>query len=302
MKTECEAGGLKLSNPTILAAGIMGTTGASLKRIASIGAGAVVTKSIGVQPKYGHPNPTMVVLQGGYINAMGLPNPSYKEFTRELEVAKESRVPVVASIFGATAGEFVEIARGLPGADAYELNVSCPHAIGYGMQVGTDPALVKSITAAVKDAVKVPVWVKLTPNVTDIREIGLAAQEGGADAVVAINTLKAMAIDVDTGYPILGNVHGGLSGPAIKPVAVRCVYDLYDALEIPVIGAGGVSNWADAVEMMMAGACAVEIGSAVYEDTGVFAATAMGISDYLDRKGLKLKDIVGMSHKKKVKA
>ena len=155
----------------------------------------------------------------------------------------------------------------------------------------------KSITKAVKAAVSVPVWVKLTPNVTDIREIGLAAQEGGADAVVAINTLKAMAIDVDTGYPILGNVHGGLSGPAIKPVAVRCVYDLYATLEIPVIGVGGVSNWADAVEMMMAGACAVEIGSAVHEDTGVFAAVTLGISDYLDRKGLQLKDIVGMSHR-----
>jgi len=296
MKVECEAGGLKLSNPTILAAGIMGTTGASLKRIVGLGAGAVITKSIGIEPKYGHHNPTMVALECGYINAMGLPNPSYKEFSRELKVAKEASAPVIASIFGATADEFTEIARGLPGADAYELNVSCPHAIGYGMQVGTDPALVKSITKAVKSAVSVPVWVKLTPNVTDIREIGLAAQEGGADAVVAINTLKAMAIDVDTGYPILGNVHGGLSGPAIKPVAVRCVYDLYDALEIPVIGVGGVSSWADAVEMMMAGACAVEIGSAVHEDPGVFAAATLGISDYLDRKGLQLKDIVGMSH------
>jgi dihydroorotate dehydrogenase (NAD+) catalytic subunit len=167
------------------------------------------------------------------------------------------------------------------------------------MQVGTDPVLVKAITKAVKNAVNVPVWVKLTPNVTDIREIGLAAQEGGADAVVAINTLKAMAIDIDTGYPILGNVHGGLSGPGIKPVAVRCVYDLYDALEIPVIAAGGVSNWADAVEMMMAGACAVEIGSAVYEDTGVFASVAMGISDYLDRKGWQMKDVVGLSHRVK---
>jgi dihydroorotate dehydrogenase (NAD+) catalytic subunit len=297
MKVECEAGGLKLSNPTILAAGIMGTTGASLKRIVGLGAGAVITKSIGIEPKYGHHNPTMVALECGYINAMGLPNPSYKEFSRELKVAKEASAPVIASIFGATADEFTEIARGLPGADAYELNVSCPHAIGYGMQVGTDPALVKSITKAVKSAVSVPVWVKLTPNVTDIREIGLAAQEGGADAVVAINTLKAMAIDVDTGYPILGNVHGGLSGPAIKPVAVRCVYDLYDALEIPVIGVGGVSSWADAVEMMMAGACAVEIGSAVHEDPGVFAAATLGISDYLDRKGLQLKDIVGMSHR-----
>ena len=297
MKVECEAGGLKLANPTILAAGIMGTTGASLKRMAGMGAGAVVTKSIGVEPKYGHPNPTMIALDGGYINALGLPNPSYKEFSRELKVAKEAPVPVIASIFGATADEFVEIARGLPGADACELNVSCPHAIGYGMQVGTDPALVKSITKAVKDAVSVPVWVKLTPNVTDIREIGLAAQEGGADAVVAINTLKAMAIDVESGYPILGNVHGGLSGPAIKPVAVRCVFDLYDTLEIPVIAAGGVSNWADAAEMMMAGACAVEIGSAVHEDPGVFAAVAMGISDYLDRKSLQLNDIVGMAHR-----
>jgi dihydroorotate dehydrogenase (NAD+) catalytic subunit len=298
MKVVCEAGGLKLANPTILAAGIMGTTGASLKRMAGMGAGAVVTKSIGVEPKYGHPNPTMVALENGYINAMGLPNPSYKEFSRELKVAKEAPVPVIASIFGATADEFIEIARGLPGADAYELNVSCPHAIGYGMQVGTDPALVKSITRAVKDVVSVPVWVKLTPNVTDIREIGLAAQEGGADAVVAINTLKAMAIDIDTGYPILGNVHGGLSGPAIRPVALRCVYDLYATLEIPVIAAGGVSTWADAVEMMMAGARAVEIGSAVYEDTGVFAAVAMGISDYLDRKDLPLKDIVGMAHQR----
>ncbi|MGA9141843.1 MAG: dihydroorotate dehydrogenase [Methanocella sp.] len=297
MKIECEAGGLKLSNPTILAAGIMGTTGASLKRAAGMGAGAVVTKSIGVEPKYGHPNPTMIALENGYINAMGLPNPSYKEFSQELKIAKEAGVPVIASIFGASADEFAQIARGLPGADAYELNVSCPHATGYGMQVGTDPVLVKSITKTVKDAVRAPVWVKLTPNVTDIREIGLAAQEGGADAVVAVNTLKALAIDIESGYPILGNIHGGLSGPAIKPVALRCVYDLYDTLEIPIIGVGGISNWADAVEMMMAGACAVEIGSAIHEDIGVFAAVAMGISDYLDRKNMQLKDVVGLAHR-----
>jgi dihydroorotate dehydrogenase (NAD+) catalytic subunit len=297
MKIACEAGGLKLSSPTILAAGIMGTTGASLKRVAGMGAGAVVTKSIGAEPKYGHPNPSMIALEYGFINAMGLPNPSYKEFGQELKVAKEAGVPVIASIFGADPREFAEIAAGLPGADGYELNVSCPHAKGYGMQVGTDPALVKAVTTAVKDAVNVPVWVKLTPNVTDIREIGLAAQEGGADAVVAINTLKALAIDVDTGYPILGNIVGGLSGPAIKPVAARAVYDLYSVLEIPVIGAGGISNWADAVELMMAGASAVEIGSAVYEDLGVFASVSMGISDYLDRKHMQLKDVVGLAHR-----
>lgn len=297
MKLTCEAGGLKLSNPTILAAGVLGTTGASLKRVAKMGAGAVVTKSIGTEPKYGHPNPSMVRLECGYINAMGLPNPSYKHFSSELVIAKDSGVPVIASIFGADEKEFVEVAKGLPGADAYELNVSCPHAKGFGMQLGCDVCMVENITRAVKDAVSVPVWVKLTPNVTDIRDIGLAAQRGGADAVVAANTVKAIAIDIDTGYPILGNVFGGLSGPAIKPIAVRAVYDLYGSLDIPVIGAGGISNWADAVEFMMAGACAVEIGSAVYENIGVFASVSMGISDYLDRKGMKLSDLIGLSHR-----
>jgi dihydroorotate dehydrogenase (NAD+) catalytic subunit len=228
---------------------------------------------------------------------MGLPNPSYKEFSQELEIAKQAGVPVIASIFGANEAEFKEVADGLPGASAYELNVSCPHARGYGMQVGTDPALVRSITRAVKSTVKAPVWVKLTPNVTDITAIGTAAQEGGADAVVAINTLKAMAIDIDSGYPILGNIHGGLSGPAIKPIAVRCVYDLYDVLDIPVIGAGGISTWADAIEFMMAGAAAVEIGSAVYGGIEVFAEVSMGISDYLGRKGMTLEELVGRSHR-----
>jgi len=297
MKLIVNVSGLALQNPTILAAGIMGTTGASLKRMASMGAGAVVTKSIGVEPKYGHPNPSLVKLECGYLNSMGLPNPSYNEFLPELEIAKTADVPVIASIFGATEDEFKEVAGGLPDASAYELNVSCPHAKGYGMQVGTDPMLVKKITRAVKNTVKAPVWVKLTPNVTDIITIGKAAEDGGADAVVAVNTLKAMAIDINTGYPILGNIYGGLSGPAIKPVAMRCVHDLYGALDIPVIGAGGVSNWADAVEFIMAGATAVEIGSAVYDDIGIFASVSMGISDYLDRKKMKLEDLVGLSHR-----
>ncbi len=297
MRLTIKAGGLTLQNPTILAAGILGTTGASLRRVASMGAGAVVTKSIGVEPKQGHPNPSMVRLECGYINAMGLPNPSYKEFLQELEIARQAGVPVIASIFGASEAEFREVAEGLPGASAYELNVSCPHAKGYGMQLGTNTELVKAVTRAVKEAVDVPVWVKLTPNVTDITAIGMAAQDGGADAVVAINTVKAMAIDVESGYPILGNINGGLSGPAIKPIAVKCVYDLYEALDIPVIGVGGISSWADAVEFLMAGASAVEIGSAVYDGLEVFASVSMGISDYLERKGMKLEDLIGLSHR-----
>ncbi len=287
--------GLRLKNPLMLAAGIMGTAGGSLKRAAEGGAGAVVTKSIGIKAKSGHSNPTMVEVDCGYLNAMGLPNPSYKNFQGEIDIAREGGVPVIASIFGASADEFSEIAGALR-ADAFELNVSCPHACGYGAQVGSDPALVEDITRAVKNATCVPVWVKLTPNVTDIKSIGLAAQRGGADAVVAINTIRAMAIDIESGYPILGNRFGGLSGRAIKPVAIKCVYDLYEALDIPVIGVGGISEWKDAVEFMMAGAKAVQIGSAVGNNINIFNDISSCMEAFLEEKGWTLDDIYGMAH------
>ncbi len=287
--------GLKLKNPLMLAAGIMGTTGGSLKRIAESGAGAVVTKSIGIEPKSGHPNPSMVEVDCGYLNAMGLPNPSYKNFQSEIDAAKEGGVPVIASIFGGEPDEFREIATALR-PDAFELNVSCPHAHGYGTEVGTDPALVEEITSAVKNAVEAPVWVKLTPNVTDITTIGLAAQRGGADAVVAINTVRGMAIDIESGYPILGNKFGGLSGRAIKPVAVKCVYDLFKTLDIPVIGVGGISDWRDVVEFLMAGARAVEIGSAVGNNINIFSDISSCMEAFLADKEWTLSDIYGMAH------
>ena len=293
--------GLKLKNPIILAAGILGTTGASLCRVAhGGGAGAVVTKSIGPMPKTGHSNPSMVKLDCGFLNAMGLPNPSYPSFFQELEIAKkDAGVPVIASIFGGNTAEFKEVAEGLLPAkpDAFELNVSCPHAEGYGAAVGSNPCLVEAITAAVKDIVNVPVWVKLTPNVSDITCIGNAAEAGGADAVVAINTLKGMAIDIESGYPVLGNRSGGLSGKAVKPVAIKCVYDLYTALEIPVIGVGGASSWQDAVEMMMAGAAAVQVGSAVYDRLDIFSEISTGIEAFLQRKGYSdVKKLIGLAH------
>ena len=230
---------------------------------------------LGSNPKTGHANPSMVEVDCGYLNAMGLPNPSYKNFQQEIDIARNSGVPVIASIFGGCALDFSEIAGTLD-ADAFELNVSCPHAHGFGADIGTDPALVEDITAAVKTATDAPVWVKLTPNVTDIKSIGLAAQRGGADAVVAINTVRGMAIDIESGYPVLGNRFGGLSGRAIKPVAIKCVYDLYDALDIPVIGVGGISDWKDAVEFIMAGALAVEIGSAVGNNINIFKDISIG--------------------------
>ncbi len=286
--------GLKLKNPLMLAAGIMGTTGGSLKRIAESGAGAVVTKSIGLEPKGGHSNPSMVEVDCGYLNAMGLPNPSYKNFQGEIDIAKEA-VPVIASIFGGCSLDFAEIACALH-ADAFELNVSCPHAHGYGAEIGTDPEIVEDITGAVKCATDVPVWVKLTPNVANIKDIGLAAQRGGADAVVAINTVRGMAIDIESGYPILGNKFGGLSGRAIKPVAIKCVYDLYEALDIPVIGVGGISDYRDVIEFMMAGAQAVEIGSAVGNNINIFNDISGCLQEFLKEKEWPLEYIYGMAH------
>jgi len=290
-----ELTGIPLKNPLMLAAGIMGTTGGSMKRIAQAGAGALITKSIGLEIKSGHSNPSMVEVDCGYLNAMGLPNPSYKNFQQEIDTAKEGGAPVIASIFGGCALDFSEIADAIQ-ADAFELNVSCPHAHGYGAEIGTDPVLVEDITSAVKNAVEVPVWVKLTPNVTNIKSIGLAAQNGGADAVVAINTVRAMAIDIESGYPILGNKFGGLSGRAIKPVAIKCVYDLYEALDIPVIGVGGISDWKDAVEFIMAGAQAVEIGSAIGNNINVFKEISSGMETFLTHKGWAMEEIYGMAH------
>lgn len=302
--------GVKFENPTMLAAGILGTTGASMVRILNEGgAGGVVTKSIGPVPVCGHKNPSMLALGGGFINAMGLPNPSYEAFCGEIEYVKKQTAkdgkdgrPVIASIFGGNAAEFVETAKGLSEAkpDAFELNLSCPHAEGYGAAIGSQPCRVEEITAAVKEAVDVPVWVKLTPNVADIAEIGRAAERGGADAVVAINTVKGMIIDIHSGRPILGNGSGGLSGPMIKPIAVKCVYDLYKALTIPIIGVGGVSSWEDAVEMFMAGASAVQIGSAVYDNYSVFDDVRKGIDRFVSETGrTSYRDLIGLSHETK---
>jgi dihydroorotate dehydrogenase (NAD+) catalytic subunit len=237
-------------------------------------------------------------VDGGLLNAMGLPNPSYKDFQDEIDTARAGKVPVIVSIFGSSAAEFAQIARSLK-ADAFELNLSCPHAENYGSELGRYPDLVESVTGAVKAAADVPVWVKLTPNTADIIELGLAAQRGGADAIVAINTLKAMAIDIETGYPILGNCFGGLSGPAIKPVAVRCVYELASRLEIPVIGVGGVSTWEDVVEMIMAGASAVQVGTALLRGYGIFEEITVGLSRYLERKSLTLEELCGMAGRRR---
>ena len=282
--------GVPVRNHLFLAAGVLGTCASSLSRMLRQGAGAVVTKSIGPEPRYGHAGPCVVVLEDGVMNAMGLPNPS-KEFVQEFSLLDDE--PVIVSIFGGNPEEFHEVAGWFAEkAQAFELNVSCPHAAGFGAQIGTNPEMVKACTEAVKEWKK-PVWVKLTPNVTDITAIGRAAEEGGADAIVAINTVRAMRISIGLRRPVLGNAYGGLSGKAIFPIAVRCVYELYEACSIPIIGCGGVSCTEDVIEMMMAGAQGVEIGSAVVQDPEIFRH----IRDELYAPdGISAREIVGCAH------
>ena len=283
-------GGVALDNHLLLAAGILGTTGSSLARMLSLGAGGVVTKSIGPQPKDGHAGPCLVVLEDGLLNAMGLPNPS-KEFADEItSLAKKA---VIVSIFGGDPAEFGLVAGWFKGKVAgFELNLSCPHAEGYGAAIGTDPKLVKECTRAVSVS-GVPTWVKITPNVTDITAIGKAAEEGGARAIVAINTIKAMRISTGMRRPVLGNRYGGLSGSAMFPIAVRCVYELYESCSIPIIGCGGVSTADHVIEMMMAGASAVEIGSAVYNDVKIFETIK---ADLYRKEGVSPDEIIGCAH------
>jgi len=283
-------GGVKLNNHLLLAAGVLGTTGASLLRMLNAGAGGVVTKSIGPEPKSGHAGPCVAVLDCGLLNAMGLPNPS-QEFTGEL--AQLGGKPVIVSIFGGNPEEFAAVAGWFKGkAAGFELNLSCPHAEGYGAAIGVDPALVEACTRAVS-SLGMPTWVKLTPNVTDISTIGKAAERGGASAIVAINTVKAMRISTALRQPVLGHRYGGLSGKAVFPIAVRCVYELYESCKIPIIGCGGVSSADNVVEMMMAGAQAVEIGSAVQQDIGVFDTIA---KELYAKNGIAPEEIVGCAH------
>jgi dihydroorotate dehydrogenase (NAD+) catalytic subunit len=293
-------GTLKLENPTMLAAGVLGTTAASLRRVMQNGAGAVVTKSVGLYPREGHRGPVLVEIDGGYINAMGLPNQGL-EFIQELETLRtfDDAKPIIVSIFGSDEREFIKIATSICRlADAIELNLSCPHTKGYGSEIGSQPVVVETITKKIKDVVELPVWVKLTPNVTDITSIGKAAERGGADAVVAINTVTGMVIDVESAMPVLGNTFGGVSGHIIRPLAVRCVYELYNELDIPIVGVGGINDFRGALELIMAGAQAIQIGSAVARDISIFKEISDGISAYLTEKNFNLHDIIGIAHRR----
>ena len=297
-----EIAGLGLRSPTLNASGVLGMSAPLLKRVYDSGAGAVVTKSLGPTARPGHINPTVVEVEGGILNAMGLPNPGIEGYFTELRELKQENVTVIASFFASTVDEFQSGAKALcgAGADALELNLSCPNVGGEPGMCAADAVSVERVTAAVKQVATVPVFVKLSPNVTDIMGIAVAAEKGGADAITAVNTLKAMAIDADFRRPILTNVTGGLSGPALKSVALRCVWEIAEAVKVPIIGCGGVTGWRDAVEYMLAGASAVEIGTGImYEGFEVYGKANEGIAKYLAENNFgSVKEIVGLAHRK----
>lgn len=295
-----EIAGLHLRNPTMLASGFLDETGGSLVRVYRAGAGAVVTKSIGPEPREGYANPTVVEIEGGLLNAVGLPNPGIDAFRSELEEALKGKAVVIGSVYGKDAAEYARVAVLMAdaGAAAIEMNLSCPHAKGLGTEIAQSEEAVREFTHAVKDAVDVPVFPKLSPNVADIASFAVAAERGGADGIVAINTLKAMVIAPELRMPILANRFGGLSGPAIRPIGVRAVYDIFEKVNVPVIGVGGIDSGHAALEYVMAGARAVQIGTALVDQgLAVFERVTKEMASLLEDVGFhSVSEAVGAAH------
>ncbi len=289
-------GQIKLERPTILASGILGISLDVFNRIYRAGAGAVVTKSLSKEPWEGYPNPTMFSVKGnGWLNAVGLSNPGASYFAKM--ISQNQDVPIIVSLVGSTEDDFDFMVKQFENVKvlAYELNLSCPHVAKVGLEVGDDPELVKKIVKKIKSVTKVPVIAKVGLGTTHYLDTVAAACDAGIDAITAINTLRAMAIDVETQRPILSNKIGGLSGTPIKPIAVRCVYEISSEYKIPIIGCGGISNWKDAVEFLLAGASAVQIGSAVGDGwIDVFDEINKGILQYMEKKGFsKIEEMIG---------
>ncbi len=293
--------GVKLRNPTILASGILGVTKESVDRIGRSGAGAVTLKSLCHEERKGNPNPTMFGYDNVFLNAVGLPGQGIDNAIKDFGRLDNLSVPVIGSIYGYKIEQFGQVAKKMASLKPaiIEVNISCPH-MDYGKPYYADAELTAKVTKEVKkNSKRVPVSIKLSPNVYDIKEIAHAAEKAGADAITAINTATGMAIDIDARKPILANKIGGISGPALKPIAVRCVYEIFEEVKIPIIGTGGVTYGKDAMEMIMAGATAVGIGTAVYyRGIDVFRKVCNEMEGWMKKNKVKsLGDIKGVAHK-----
>ena len=259
--------------------------------------GAICLKALSAVPRMGNPSPRIAETKQGILNSVGLQNPGAAHFLEhELPWLRQFDTKLIANLCGATVEDYIEVAEILDDkVDMFELNISCPNVKEGGMAFGTNPKMVEEITKRVKAVSKVPLIIKLSPNVTDIAEIARAAEAGGADVISLINTLLGMRIDVKTRRPVLHNNMGGLSGPCVKPVAVRMVYQVRQAVKLPIIGMGGIATGEDAIEFLLAGANAVAVGTAGIVDPYAWIRVRNGIEQYLDNHGIaSVNDIVGM--------
>lgn len=291
--------GIHLKNPLLLASGFLGISQEIFNRLYHDGLGAIVSKSISVSPLDGYKGPTVVSLgEKGYLNAVGLANPGSDVFAHEI---MNNQIPLIVSIVGSSQLDFPKLISKFDKLNilGYEINLSCPHVAKMGMEVGDDLDLVTKIIKTIKSKTKKPVIVKVGIGNTDVLKLASKIQESGADAITAINTIRAMAINVETGMPILSNKVGGLSGIPLKPIGVRCVFEITKKVNIPVIGCGGIFTWEDAVEYILAGATAIELGSVIgFEGLNAFNEIKLGITRYLEKKNCKnIKEIIGLAHK-----
>ena len=294
---ETEIAGIRFQNPVWTASGTFGYGKEFASLIDLNELGAIVVKGISPEPMEGNPSPRIFESESGMLNAIGLQNVGAKRFLGEkLPFLRTLKARCIVNVFAYSTEDYVrciEILNGGDGISAYELNISCPNTRCGGIVYGSDPKLTEEVVAASKKAARFPLIVKLSPNVTDITVFARAAEGAGADALSLVNTLVGMAIDVETRTPRLSNVTGGLSGPSIKPVALRMVYQAARAVKIPIIGLGGISTPEDALEFLIAGARAVQVGTANFYDPGASIRIVQGLRDYCRRKRLHLSDVIG---------
>ncbi|SFR89119.1 dihydroorotate dehydrogenase [[Clostridium] aminophilum] len=292
-----ELAGVTLKNPVMTASGTFGS-GAEFSEFVDLNRlGAVVTKGVAAVPWPGNPTPRIAEVYGGMLNAIGLQNPGYDVFAkRDIPFLRQFDTKIIVNVCGHTEEEYLEVVEKLSDApvDMLEINISCPNVKAGGITFGTVPHVAEDITKKIKKIAKQPVIMKLTPNVTDIREMAKAVEAGGADAVSLINTLTGMKIDINRRTFALANKTGGMSGPAIKPVAVRMVYETAQTVKIPIIGMGGIMNADDAIEFILAGATAVSVGTANFHDPKTTEKIVAGIEAYMEKYDVQdIRELIG---------
>jgi dihydroorotate dehydrogenase (NAD+) catalytic subunit len=294
--------GITLRNPVLTCSGTYGFGEEYAAYCPLEALGGITLKGITPLPRLGNPVPRLAETPAGLLNAVGLENPGLEEFLISyLPKVRKMPTAVIANISGFSLEDYVQMARALQsdsGLAALEVNISCPNVKHGGMHFGTDPLSAEEVIAAVKAATDLPIIAKLSPNVTDIVGMARAAQRGGADALSLINTLLGMRIDIDQQRPLLANTFGGLSGPAIRPVAVRMVWQVAEAVDLPIIGMGGITTWQDAVEFLLAGATAISIGTGNFVNPQAPLEILQGIEAYCEKYGkTSVRDLVGLAHK-----